>query len=268
MRRIVAVIVAAPVLLLTPVAYAPGSPKTDGKQLSVRWFGQSFFLLTTSAGTRIAFDPHALEQYGRPTVEADLVLISHPHPDHNRLDSITNRTKAKIIEGIKVTPPAAEGGPPRANWSPVEETFRDVKIRTVGTYHDMMQGLRRGKNTVFVLEADGLKIVFLGDLGHLLSDDQIKQIGPVDVLFVPIGGVYTLNGSQAKEVVGQLQPKRYVIPMHYGTRVFDDLLPADEFLDGQKIVQRMLKTNELKISIDAVPPAPVTVLLGWEKAEK
>ena len=132
----------------------------------------------------------------------------------------------------------------------------------------MMQGLQRGKNTVFVLEADGLKIVFLGDLGHLLSDDQVKQIGPVDVLFIPIGGVYTLNGSQAKEVVAQLHPKRYVIPMHYGTRVFEDLLPPDEFLDGQKNVQRMLTTNELKISTDVVPPAPVTVLLGWEKRKE
>ena len=83
-----------------------------------------------------------------------------------------------------------------------------------------------------------------------------------------IGGVYTLNGSKAKEVVAQLQPKRYVLPMHYGVRVFEDLLPPDEFLDGQKNVQRMLTTNELKISTDVVPPAPVTVLLGWEKIKK
>ncbi len=253
---------------LTLVLAVAAAPAADGKQLSLRWFGQSFFLLTTSAGTRIAFDPHAIEQFGRPTVEADLVLISHPHPDHTRLDSITNRAKAKVIEGIKVMPPAAEGGPPRTTWNHVEETFRDVKVRTVATYHDMVQGMSRGKNTVFVLAADGLKIVFLGDLGHLLSEDQVKQIGPVDVLMIPIGGVYTLNGSQAKEVVAQLKPKRYVVPMHYGVRVYEDLLPADEFLDGQKNVQRMLNTNELKISTDVVPPAPVTVLLGWESSTK
>ncbi len=266
MRRGIIGFLAALVLVFSPVAVAPGSP--GGKQITVRWLGQSFFLITTSAGTRIAFDPHAIEQYGRPTVEADLVLITHPHPDHNRLDSITNRAKAKVIEGIKVMPPVAEGGRPRTDWNPVEETFKDVKVRSIGTYHDMMQGLQRGKNTVFILEVDGLKLVFLGDLGHLLSEDQVKQIGPVDVLFIPIGGVYTLNGSQAKEVVAQLQPKRYIIPMHYGTRVFDDLLPADEFLDGQKNVERMLTTNELKISTDVVPPAPVTVLLGWEKVKK
>jgi L-ascorbate metabolism protein UlaG (beta-lactamase superfamily) len=267
MRRIAIIVL---VSALAPIAFAaePEKPATSGKQISVRWFGQSFFQLTTSAGTRIAFDPHAIEQYGRPVVEADLVLITHPHPDHTRLESIANRAKAKVIEGIKVTPPSAEGGPPRTNWNPVEETFRDVKVRSIGTYHDMTQGMQRGKNTVFILEVDGLKIVFLGDLGHVLSDDQVRQIGPVDVLFIPIGGVYTINGSQAKQVVAQLQPKRYVIPMHYGTRVFDDLLPPDEFLDGQKNIQRMLLTNELKISTDVVPPAPVTVLLGWEKTGK
>ena len=191
MRRIG--VVAAALLIVA------AAPAADGKQLSIRWLGQSFFLFTTSAGTRVAFDPHAIEQYGRPTVEADLVLISHPRPDRVRLDSITNRAKAKVIEGIKVIPPAAEGGPPRTTWNPVEETFKDVKIRSLGTYHDMVQGMSRGKNTIFILEVDGLKIVFLGDLGHLLSEDQVKQIGPMDVLMVPIGGVYTLNGSKAKE---------------------------------------------------------------------
>jgi len=196
------------------------------------------------------------------------VLISHPHPDHVRLDVITNRAKAKVIEGIKTQPPAAEGGPPRTTWNPVEETFKDVKIRSVGTYHDTMQGLQRGKNTVFIVEADGLKFVHLGDLGHTLTEDQVQQIGPVDVLMIPIGGVFTLNGSKAKEVVAQLKPKRYILPMHYGTRVFEDVLPPDEFLDGQKNIQRMLKTNELPITTDAVPPEPVIVLLGWEKRAK
>ena len=108
----------------------------------------------------------------------------------------------------------------------------------------------------------------LGDLGHLLSDDQVRQIGPVDVLMIPVGGVYTINGSKAKEVMAQLKPRMYVLPMHYGTRTFEDLLPPDEFLEGQSNVQRMLNTNELTIRTDFRPPAPVTVLLGWEKLKK
>src|SRR5262249_46675961 len=79
------------------------------------------------------------------------------------------------------------------------------------------------------------------------------------------GGVYTINGSKAKEVVAQLKPRMYILPMHYGTRTFEDLLPPDEFLEGQKNVQRMLTTNELTIRTAFHPPAPVIVLLGWEK---
>src|SRR5262245_49026226 len=98
-------------LLVVAVLAAP-AVAADAKPLTLRWHGQSFFVLTTSAGTRVAFDPHAIEQLGRPTTAADLVLITHPHPDHVRLESITNRDKAKVIEGVKVQPPVAEGGPP------------------------------------------------------------------------------------------------------------------------------------------------------------
>ena len=115
---------------------------------------------------------------------------------------------------------------------------------------------------------DGLHIVHLGDLGHFLSDEQIKQIGPVDVLMIPVGGIYTLNGSDAKKVIEQLKPKRYILPMHYGTKVFDDLLPLDEFLDGQKptLIKNFDTTNELTIDPTAAPPRePLIAILHWEK---
>jgi len=243
---------------------ATAVPAADAKEVKLRWLGQSFFVLTSSAGTRVAIDPHQLPEYALPKTEADVVLITHPHPDHVRVDAITNRDKAKIIEGVKAQP----GGDPRApryNWNPVDETFKDVKIRNLGVYHDTMQGTQRGKNSIFILEMDGLKIVHLGDLGHLLSDDQLRQIGAVDVLMIPVGGVYTLNGSRAKEVMAQIKPRMYVLPMHYGTPNFQDLLPPDEFLDGLPNVQRMLTTNELVIRTDFRPPTPAIVLLGWEK---
>src|SRR5438105_11530675 len=101
-----------------------------------------------------------------------------------------------------------------------------------------MEGLQRGKNTVFIIEVDGWKIVHLGDLGHLLTPKQIKAIGPVDVLMIPVGGVYTINGSEAKEVIAQLKPRQYIIPMHYAVKGFDELLPADEFLEDQKNVKK------------------------------
>jgi L-ascorbate metabolism protein UlaG (beta-lactamase superfamily) len=235
------------------------------KSLTIRWLGQSFFLITTSAGTKIAIDPHAIDAFGRQTVSADVVLMSHLHPDHVRLEVIENKDKAKILPGLKQT--GGEGGrPSRVAFNAVDETVKDVRIRNVGTFHDSQQGMERGRNAVFVIEADGLKIVHLGDLGHILSDEQVRQIGPMDVLMVPVGGVYTINGEKAKEVVAQLKPKRYVLPMHYGTLTFDDLLPPDEFLDGQKNVKRMQTTNELTVSAaEPVPPQPTIVLLGWEK---
>jgi len=224
-------------------------------------------VLETSKGTRIAFDPHMIEAFGRQTIKADVVLMSHPHPDHVRLEAIENRAQSKAIEGIKVPSGAVpEGGPvARAQWNAIDEQFKDVRIRSVGTYHDTMQGLRRGLNTIFIVEFDGMKLVHLGDLGHMLTEEQLRSIGPVDVLLIPVGGVYTINGEQAKKVLAQLKPKKYVLPMHYGTRQFDDLMPPDEFLDGQKNVEKRLATNEMTLDPAFKPEEPVTVLLGWKK---
>ena len=151
----------------------------------------------------------------------------------------------------------------RMEWNLTDEKFRDVRFRTVGTYHDNSQGMERGKNAVFVLEVDGLRIVFLGDLGHILSPGQVKEIGPVDVLIIPVGGIYTLNGSEAKQVVRQLKPKKYIVPMHYGTKVYEDLLPADEFLDDQKNVKRY-PTNKLELDPDFKPDTPQIAILNWK----
>src|SRR5205814_3222627 len=131
------------------------------------------------------------------TLPADLVLISHLHNDHNQLGAVQDQAKAKIIYGLK-------GGARKTDWNLIDETFRDVHLRTVGVYHDNAEGMERGKNTVFVIEVDGLRIVHLGDLGHLLTPRQIKAIGPVDVLMIPVGGVYTINGSEAQKVVERL----------------------------------------------------------------
>ena len=244
------------VLVLVLLATRPAA--ADAKKVVLRWHGQSFFDLETSQGTRIAFDPHAIDSYGRITVKADLVLVSHNHNDHTQLAMVENPNK-KVILGWK-------GEGKKADWNLIDEKFRDVHLRTVGVYHDTVQGMERGKNTIFILEVDGLKIVHLGDLGHLLTEEQIKQIGPVDVLMIPVGGVYTLNGTDAKKVVEQLKPRQYVIPMHYGTKVFDDVLPVDEFLEDQPKanVKIFPLTNKLTIDSDFKPAAPITAVLNWK----
>jgi L-ascorbate metabolism protein UlaG (beta-lactamase superfamily) len=104
----------------------------------------------------------------------------------------------------------------------------------------------------------------LGDLGHELSEEQVKAIGPVDVLMVPVGGIYTLNGDGAKKVVGQLKPRLYVLPMHYGTKVYMDLPGPDEFLDGQKDVRALADTNLLEFPATLKADRPTVVVLGWK----
>jgi L-ascorbate metabolism protein UlaG (beta-lactamase superfamily) len=123
--------------------------------------------------------------------------------------------------------------------------------------------MERGKNTAFCLEFDGLKFVFLGDLGHKLTAQQIKQIGPVDVLLIPVGGIYTLNGADAKTVVEQLKPTKYIVPIHYGTKVFDELLPADEFIEDQKNVKKYAG-NRLELDPAYKPKTPEIALLNWK----
>lgn len=246
-------------IALACVALVDGSAAAQEKKLTIRWFGQSFFQLVTTTGTRIVIDPHAIEQYPRNIVPADLVLITHPHLDHATLNPIENREKAKVLEGVKVNGR-------RQDWNPIDEKFKDVQVYSLGTYHDKDSGMSRGRNTVFILEVDGLRICHLGDLGHELSERQLKTIGTVDILMIPVGGTYTLNGTDAKKVVAQIKPRRYIMPMHYGTKVYDDLLGPDEFLEGQKNVERKPATNELVIDPnEKASEEPKIVLLSWKK---
>jgi L-ascorbate metabolism protein UlaG (beta-lactamase superfamily) len=245
---------------------AAGPIPANDKPVLLRWHGQSFFEIISPAGTRIAIDPHAIEAYGRKEIQADLVLMSHLHSDHTQVGVITNAGKARILPGLKEI--KTEAGR-REEWNSIDETFRDVKIRGVPTYHDAHGGLERGKNTVFVLEIAGLRIVHLGDLGHALTETQLKRIGEVDVLLVPIGGVYTLNGLDATAVVEQLKPKRVIIPMHYGTPVYDYVVDLDKsgFLDdvNPRSISR-LDTNELRVNPRAKPPeTPLYVIPTWQK---
>ena len=244
--------------VMTYLLAATSSFADDAKKPVLRWHGHSYFDLTTSKGTRIVFDPHAIEGYGRQGVPADLVLISHSHNDHNQLGILSNPGKFKVLEGLKQTGNKVE-------WNLLDEKFRDVHVRTIGVYHDNNQGLEKGKNAVFVVEADGIRFVHLGDLGHVLTKEQVKEIGPVDVLMIPVGGIYTLNGADAKEVVSELKPKKYILPMHYGTKVFDDVLTADEFLEDQKKENFKRKdTNQLEIDPNFKPAEPEIVLLDWK----
>jgi L-ascorbate metabolism protein UlaG (beta-lactamase superfamily) len=256
------------VFLLLPFLAAPLSAgeKAAANGLEIRWHGQSFYTIKTSAGTRIAIDPHSIPEYGRLMgMKADIILVSHNHTDHNQLKVIENFQDkgVQILTGLK-------GPGLKADWNAVDETIKDVHIRSVGVYHDNMEGFKSGKTSVFIIEADGWKIVHLSDLGHKLTPLQLKKIGPADVVMVPVGGVYTLNGSEAKEVVAQIKPKEYIFPMHYGTRVYGDLLPISEFLEDQDRANvTSSPDNVLTLNRDPQRPRPLIVQLNfWPKGKR
>jgi len=253
MRRVLAAFLGLALLAL---------PASAG-ELKIRWHGQSMFEIITPEKTRIVTDPHNLDAYGRKMLKADLVLMSHFHTDHTRTEVIENIKEAKALNALKKD---ADGR--REDFNVVDEKFKDVRIMTVGTYHDDAGGLNRGKNGVWIIEVDGLRIAHLGDLGHMLNAAQLKKIGAVDVVMVPVGGVYTLNGLTAAKVVDQLKPKRWVLPMHYGTVVYDDLLPLKYFTDEEKekeVEIKVFKPNEwLTIDTKAAAPKKYSVgVLHW-----
>jgi L-ascorbate metabolism protein UlaG (beta-lactamase superfamily) len=253
---------AALAVLLAAAAVAPADDKPPVK---IVWHGQSFFEVISSEGTRVILDPHGIPAFGRFQVQGDLILMSHLHTDHTQVDVVDDFKKVKTYNALK----DAKGDGRRVEFVPVDDSMKEVKFHDVSTFHDNAGGMVRGRNGVWVLEMDGLRIVHLGDLGHLLSDEQIKQIGRPDVLMIPVGGVYTLNGTDAKKVIDQLQPKRYIIPMHYGVpKIFEDLLPLDEFLDGVKpTLIKKFDGDVLTIDPTAAPPdEPLTAVLNWKKA--
>jgi L-ascorbate metabolism protein UlaG (beta-lactamase superfamily) len=241
--------------LAVPPAFAADNVVT------IRWHGQSFFEVISPEGVRIVLDPHAIENYGRISVQADLVLVSHLHNDHTQVNVVENLKKAKVFYALKDD----KGDGRHVEWNKIDTTLKDVRVQSLGTYHDNVSGMERGKNGVFILDIAGLRIVHLGDLGHALTPDQLRRLGQVDVLMIPVGGVYTLNGSDAQTVVEQIKPRRYIIPMHYGTDVYDDLLPPTAFLEDQKEgTIRKYPANELTVDPkEAVPKEPQIAVLYW-----
>jgi len=252
-------------LFLTLLASGAAQDKSK-PPVEITWHGQSFFTVKSPQGTVVAFDPHLIPAYGRPLgLKADIVLMSHNHNDHTQVTVLENHKdkNIRIIPGLK-------GPGLKADWNEVNETIKDVTVRSVGAYHDDSEGLQRGKNTIFIVEMDGWRICHLGDLAHQLTPAQLKRIGQIDVLMIPVGGVYTLNGSDAKKVAAQLQPKEYILPMHYGTKVFEDLLPIDEFLEDQERAKvAVARDNKVLLNRDATRPRPLIVQLHyWPKGKE
>ncbi len=243
------------ILILNVLMGPPVADSFAGDVVLIRWFGQACFMLESSKGTKVLIDPFGDIGYTFPTIVPDIVTISHEHFDHNNTDPIQG--SPEILRGL--TKDAKD-------WNNVNKKISDVSIFNVPVYHDKTQGNQRGKNSVFIYDVDGLRFVHLGDLGHLLLDDQIKKIGKVDVLMIPVGGVYTVDGQEASKVVEQLNPK-VVLPMHYKTPVLTfELNTIDAFLSasGGKDNVKRVEGNVFGLDKEHLPAKQEIVVLDFE----
>lgn len=212
---------AAPAVVPTIPPTLPTPIPRKETTMNLTWLGHSTFILETSTGLKVLLDPmNASVGYPINTVTGmDLVTVSHEHGDHNNVSLAAG--SPLILRGLA-------GGA-----KPIDQTVKGVRVRTVLTNHDDTQGSQRGQNAIFIFEADQLRLAHLGDLGHPLTTDQVKAVGPVDIILIPVGGYYTIDAKAAATVVNQLNPK-VIIPMHYktpdlGASLAGRLAPVDDF---------------------------------------
>ncbi len=209
--------------------------------MEITYLGHASFKIKGKQKT-VVTDPYG-EQVGKypKDVEADIVTVSHGHFDHNAVDR------------VKGTPFVINGSG--------EYEVGGISVIGMPTYHDDQQGAQRGQNTVFIIEIDGLRVAHLGDLGHKFSDAQLEDMGPIDVLMLPVGGFYTIDAKTAKEVTGQVDPW-VVIPMHYvmaGMGV-DKIAPLDQFL-SEMGKTGIVPVPKYSVSVDKLPEELQVVVL-------
>lgn len=164
--------------------------------MDITWLGLSCFRIRGSQAIIIMdpFPPGLGYTLGKQT--ADIVTVSHQHPSHTYVQGISG--EHRLLKG------------------PGEYEISGVLILGIATYHDAVKGQSRGKNTAYLMEIDGVVVCHLGDIGHVLSDEQAEEMGNVDILMLPVGGVSTINAAMAAEIIRKLEPK-VVLPMHYKT---------------------------------------------------
>lgn len=197
--------------------------------MRIEWVGHACFYIITNAGVRILTDPYEPGAYsgavGYKKIDyvCDIVSISHAHADHC------------YIADLK--------GSPLVIREPKEHLFKGVNIKGIESFHDKCEGRERGKNIIFIFEADGLKIAHLGDLGHNLGLNENLKLYEIDVLFLPVGGVFTINAEEATIIINNLKP-RIAIPMHFKTPQLEfDIAGVDLLLKDKSNVQKLNKDN-------------------------
>ncbi len=163
----------------------------------IKWYGQACFYIETENGIKILTDPYEGSLgYRLPAENADIITVSHNHFDHSATDTVT--------------------GNPQIFDSVGKFNCKEVQLKVIKTWHDKVNGKKRGPNRVVKIMADNINFVHMGDIGHKLDRKQVHAVCPCDICAVPVGGYYTVDAVTAFKIVKQLKPK-LVIPMHYFT---------------------------------------------------
>ncbi|MEF8880051.1 MAG: MBL fold metallo-hydrolase [Candidatus Thermoplasmatota archaeon] len=204
--------------------------------LQIRWHGHACFEITDAV--TVVTDPHDGRSIGipAPNVAADIILVSHDHYDHNSIKTVEKNNSRAVRDSRK-------------------RNIDNVEIKGVNSYHDKAQGEKRGSNIIYKFVVDGITFCHLGDLGHNLDDETVDKIGEMDILFIPVGGNFTIDGREAWKVIEKLSPK-IVVPMHFkigGLSI--PIAGLEEFMEENKY--KVFKVgNEIQINKEDLPEEP------------
>ncbi len=210
--------------------------------MKIRYLGHSCFALTESTGTTVVTDPFGNVGFRLPPVKADAVTVSHSHYDHNNVSAIEGKPVVLDREG--------------------QYDVAGVEISAIKSFHDEVNGGKRGENLIFKFRMDGLDICHLGDLGEECTSSLLETLLPVHVLLVPVGGKYTIDSEQAKEYVDRIMPS-IVIPMHYKTKGLTlDIDKPDDFLDLFEDEEvEYVEDNEIELLRDDISDDRTKIIL-------
>lgn len=205
--------------------------------------GHSCFLITNARGINILTDPFD-ETLGYPMTKEkiNIITISHEHYDHNNTMGI--KGKPVVLKGL------------------VNRDTHKIIFKGIASFHDSVYGKYRGPNTIFVIQTDEMVLCHLGDLGHLLDQEQLRQIGKVDILFIPVGGYFTINHLQADQVIEQVKPK-IAIPMHYKTDAIKwSIDPVSFFLEKKQNIT-IVGSNFFDVDVTTLPEKTIIYVLNY-----
>lgn len=217
--------------------------------MDITYLGHSAFKLRGKDATVVTdpFDKKAVG-FAMSAVSADVITVSHNHPDHNAVAQVSGTARRKE---------------PYIISAPGEYEASGIGVFGWGSYHDSFQGKERGKNTIYSIIVDGVRVVHLGDLGEIVTDNQVDGLGEVDVLLLPVGGFYTIDAKQAVAVMEKLSPS-IVIPMHYRTpehnETFAQMAGVEDFLQLMGVAG-IETQDKLKVTADSLPEQATVVLL-------